>query len=250
MPGELLCGWELFALEWSWTQDSFAGDLEGEVKHQPSCSEGGCRVMHNIADLLLILAVWDSGWVCSISGSQWVSSSFRFMSPELFVWALWLRVSAASVAYLCCQVWRLWEASMAPRPYLSPYFMSSLLLSVLTYNNFRATTRSRSLTENSSSAPTIMSGLIPVIDSLFRITYSSLLPASNLSCYILSDSQLSSTCHSLGRVGWGDKLVSVGFKSFVSGKLKTSSIRCSENKGRGCTGCKAEKLRSHFSVFV
>lgn len=55
MPGELLCGWELFALEWSWTQESFAGDLEGEVKHQPSCSEGEHRVIHNIADLLVDL---------------------------------------------------------------------------------------------------------------------------------------------------------------------------------------------------
>lgn len=37
---------------------------------------------------------------------------------------------------LCCQVWRLCEANMASRPYLSPCFMSSLLLSVLTYSNF------------------------------------------------------------------------------------------------------------------
>ena len=97
IPGELLCSWELFALEWSWTQDSFAGDLEGEVKHQPSCSEGGCRVIHNIADLLLILAVWDSGWVCSISSSQWVSSSFRFYES----WAFCLSFVAQGVCCFC-----------------------------------------------------------------------------------------------------------------------------------------------------
>lgn len=138
---------------------------------------------------------WSAGWswrcgtavgsAASLvpSGSPPPSGS---MSPELFVWVLRLKVSASSVAYLCCQVWRLWEANMASRPYLSPYFMSSLLLSVLTYSNFRATTRSRSLPENSSPAPTIMSGLICVIDSLFQIAYSGLLPASNLSCYIPS----------------------------------------------------------------
>lgn len=77
----------------------------------------------------LILAVWDSGRVCSISSSQWLSS-FRFFES----WALWLRV--LGFCSLCCQVWgcvkQIW-----PRPYLSPCFMSSLLLSVLTYSNFR-----------------------------------------------------------------------------------------------------------------
>lgn len=98
---------------------------------------------------------------------------------------------------------------------------------------------------NSSSAPTIMSGLIPIVNSSFGITYRGLLPASNLSCYIASDSNF--LVHSLGRVGVRGQAVSVGFKPFVSRAL-TSSIRHSENKGRGCTGCKAEKLKI-ISVF-
>ena len=189
IPGELLCSWKLFALEWSWTQESFAGDLESGSEVSAIMFRGWAysHTRH----------CWSAGW------SWWcgtVVGSAAFLvrggspppsgslSPELCVWALWLRVSAASVAYLCCQVWRLCEANTASRPYLSPCFMPSLLLSVLTYSNFRATTGSRSLPENSSPAPTIMSGLIPLIDSLFWIAYSGLLPAWNLGCYIPSDS--------------------------------------------------------------
>lgn len=137
---------------------------------------------------------------------------------------------------------------MAPRPYLSPYFMSSLL-SVLTYNNFRATTRSRSLTENSSSAPTIMSGLIPVIDSLFRIAYSSLLPASNLSCYILSDSQLSSTWHSLGRVGVRGRAGVSGVQTFCFWEAQDFLNQMFREQRQGMYWMQSRKIKKSFQCF-
>lgn len=194
----------------------------------------------------LILAVWDSGRVCSISSSQWLSSSFRFFES----WALCLSFVAQSVCFfcsLCCQVWRLCEANMASRSYLSPCFMSSLLLSALTYSIFRATTGSRSLPENSSPAPTIMSGLIPIIDSLFRITYRGLLPASNLSCYIPSDSNF--LVHSLGRVGVRGQAGVSGVQTFCFWEARDFLNQMFREQRQGMYWMQSRKIKKSFQCF-
>lgn len=224
---------------------------KGGVKQQPLCSDGGCGVnrhgccSHVVSLIcLLTLAVQNNSWVCTFSSSV---SSFRFFES----WLLGSFV-AQGVCFFCrlSMLPGFGRQTWLPGSTLSPWFTSSLLLAVLTYNNFGVTTRRRSLPESSSPAPTIMSGLIPPISSLLRITYGGPLPPSNLSCSILSDSNLLGHCSHEGGWRWGDKTVSGWFERSVSEKLRTSSVRCSENEGRGCTRCKTEKLRSCSSVFI